>query len=445
MSSNKHTEGITSLLDTDLYKLTMQCAVLKHFPNVKVSYKFTNRTPQMQLTQEAFDWLHKQIQRLGDIQVTEDEIRWLRTTCPYFSTTYLEYLRNLRLRPNEQVDLRFERRQDSSSGALSLEIHGLWDETILYEIPLLALISEAYFKFVDKDWNHDCQVELAKRKGLQLLEAGCVFSEFGSRRRRDGQTHESVMKGLTQAAQEAASQGFPGKLSGTSNVHLAMQFNVTPVGTVAHEWFMGIAALNNDYSHANEAALRAWIDTYGQGVLGIALTDTFGTPAFLKAFARPLPEKLLSSDHMDATYAQVFTGVRQDSGDPLEFVKLMQTFYREQGIHEAKTIVFSDSLDVEKCIKYKKATEDAGLTASFGVGTHFTNDYKHLSKDEKSVPLNIVIKLSEANGLAAVKLSDNQGKNMGPEELVAKIKNELGYTEKKWSEGDEAHRWDGKA
>lgn len=448
-------EGIFSILDTDLYKLTMQCAVHKYFSDVKVSYKFTNRTPHMKLNRAAFNWLQKQVEKLGNVRVTDEEMAWLKKTCPYLNPDYLEYLRNFRHKPAEQVQLTFTPVQGSSEGDqqpgdLDIRTSGLWVETILYEIPLLALSSEAYFKFVNTDWKHDGQVAKAKHKGRQLLENGCVFSEFGSRRRRDYKTHELVMQGLLEAQQEAASKGWKGKFTGTSNVHFAMKYGVNPIGTVAHEWFMGIAALTRDYAHANEKALHYWTGCFGQGVLSIALTDTFGTPSFLKAFARPAAKGQEPGDHDPQvadwgdgpTYAQIFTGTRQDSGDPLEFIEMMKTFYAIQQIKEPKVIVFSDSLNVEKCIKYKLATEKAGLTPAFGVGTFFTNDFWHLNKNEKSVPMNIVIKLADAKGTPAVKLSDDKGKNMGPSELVDEVKTEVGYTERSWKEGDEAHRWD---
>lgn len=439
-------EGVISLLDTDLYKLTMQCAVLKYFPDVSVSYKFTNRTPHMKLTRAAFNWLHLQVEKLGNIRVTDEEIEWLEKTCPFFSKEYLEFLKTFYLKPAEQLSLIFSpvdgtAEGDAQPGEVAISISGLWVDTILFEIPLLALISEAYFKFVDTDWNHDGQVENAKQKGMQLLEAGCAFSEFGSRRRRDYKTHEMVMTGLLDAQKEVQGKGFPGKFSGTSNVHFAMKYGVAPVGTVAHEWFMGIAALTGDYAGANEKALQYWTGVFGQGVLSIALTDTFGTPAFLKAFTRQAPESHTTNEvgGNNPTFAQIFTGTRQDSGDPLDFIQLMRNFYDSQNIKDPKTIVFSDSLNVEKCIHYKKATEAAGLTPAFGVGTFFTNDFTHVKQGDKSVPLNIVIKLSEAKGVPAVKLSDDKGKNMGPEDLVRKVKGEIGYTDKSWA--DEAHRW----
>ena len=456
VNGTAHPEGIFSLLDTDLYKLTMQDAVLKYFPAVPVEYKFTNRTPQYQLTRAAFNWLKTQVARLGNIRVTEEEISWLEKTCRYLDEGYLKYLREFRMRPSEQVICEFnvagEERGDEVKGELHLTIKGLWVETILYEIPLLALISEAYFKFVDTDWTHQGQIENAKEKALRLLEAGCVFSEFGSRRRRDYHTHDLVLQGLLAAQHEARTNGlnWTGKLGGTSNVHMAMRYGLAPIGTVAHEWFMAIAAIHDDYSTANERALQYWTGTFGRGVLSIALTDTFGTPAFLRSFVRPAPQSGTTGTEKsgrDPSYAEIFTGVRKDSGDPVEFVRLMKNFYDCSGLapeeKAQKTIVFSDSLNVERCIQYKAATEAAGLTPSFGVGTFFTNDFRRASEPgAKSVPLNIVIKLSEAAGRPAVKLSDDRGKNTGEDELVRRIKREVGYEERSWAGADEAHRWD---
>lgn len=447
-----HPEGIFSVLDTDLYKLTMQCAVLKFFPKTEVAYAFTNRTPHMKLTREAFDWLQVQVSKLANVAVTEEEVKWLKEKCSYFSPEYLDFLQGFHLKPKDHVNLTFtpssDISDDSAQGDVSLEIRGLWVDTILYEIPLLALVSEAYFKFVDRDWNHDGVYEKAKQKCLELLEHGCVFSEFGSRRRRDYRTHETVMQGLVDAQKEAQSNGngWNGKFTGTSNVHFAMRFGVAPIGTVAHEWFMGIAAVEDDYANANEKAMQYWTATFGRGVLAIALTDTFGTPAFLKAFTKPAPKSGTVDAHdpqgNDPTYAQIFTGVRQDSGDPLDFLRQIKAFYLSQNIKDPKTIVFSDSLNISKCLQYQAATLAQDLTPSFGIGTFLTNDFQHASKAEKSVPLNIVIKLSEANGRKAVKLSDNKGKNMGDDELVKRAKELVGYEEREWREGDEGHRWD---
>ncbi|KAL4869701.1 hypothetical protein BDV12DRAFT_167507 [Aspergillus spectabilis] len=481
--SSPLSDGITSLLDTDLYKLTMQCAILKYFPDVYVTYGFTNRTPQMKLTRGAYKWMLDQMDKLANIRVTSDEIEFLKKRCSYFNNAYLEYLATFRLNPSEQVAIKFTPVQDTGSdndfGDIEYVVKGIWLETILYEIPLLALTSQAYFMFSDEDWNYECQEEKAYRKGYVLLENGCTFSEFGTRRRRDYHTQDLVMKGLSQAAREGQAKGLPGVFTGTSNVHFAMKYDVAPVGTVAHEWYMTIAAITDDYENANEMALKYWLGCFGEGVLGIALTDTFGTPAFLDAFRKPIPSYTaagtgavtttasgpstttesnvqseaetkapisapLNNSHPDAppkSYAQVYTGVRQDSGDPTYFVKMARDFYDREGITDTKTVVFSDSLNIDSCLEYKVIAEEAGFKPTFGVGTFFTNDYINTSTNEKSKPLNIVIKISSANGRPAVKLSDNMGKNTGDKETVQAVKKRLGYVEHEWGEGDESNRW----
>lgn len=376
------------------------------------------------------------IAELGNISLSTEELQYLKMHCPYLTPEYLDFLKEFRLRPRDQVSLTFHPVGDDTGaetdiGDIDIEIKGTWVDTILYEIPILALTSEAFFKHMDTDWVYDDQEQKAFDKGMRLLEAGCVFSEFGTRRRRDYHTQALVFRGLTKAAKEAEKRGLPGKLSGTSNVHLAMRFNIPPVGTVAHEWFMGIAAIINDYSAATEEALRRWVGCYGPGVLGIALTDTFGTPEFLKAFSKPVrgvedhpkpkPRQPSIADTFIAavgslvpgvdgekaekkTYAEVYTGVRQDSGDPTKFVGLMRKFYDEQGIKDRKVIVFSDSLNIDRCLEYKKVSEEAGFQPTFGVGTFLTNDFVHKSTGKKSVPLNIVIKLSSAAGRPAIKI-----------------------------------------
>ncbi|KAH9991676.1 nicotinate phosphoribosyltransferase [Xylariaceae sp. FL0662B] len=450
-------EGVISFLDTDLYKLTMQCAVFKYYPQVPVTYAFTNRTPEKKLSRKAFAWLCDQISKLGNISLSDEELRYLQTHCKYLSPTYLEFLKEFRLKPREQLVPTFKPLEGDTGaedelGDIHVDIRGNWVDTILYEIPLLALTSEAYFKFMDRDWNYDGQEEKAYEKGMRLLEAGCIFSEFGTRRRRDYHTQALVFRGLVKAGRDAKKRGFRGQLSGTSNVHLAMRFGLPPVGTVAHEWFMGIAAVTNDYEGATEEALRRWIGCFGEGVLGIALTDTFGTPAFLKAFSKPIrylpdtPNIPLLDDGTQPTtssrsYAEVFAGVRQDSGDPEDFVKIMREFYESQGIQDKKTIIFSDSLDIDKCLEYKRVSEAQGFQPTFGVGTFLTNDFTHLTTGKKSVPLNIVIKISSAAGNPAIKISDNIGKNTGNQAKVDEVKNLLGYVEKSWEGGDETARW----
>ena len=347
--------------------------------------------------------------------MSAEELQYLKDKCPYLNETYLQYLSSFRFRPSEQVQASFSPTKDYTSedvGDVHLIVEGSWVEIILYEIPLLALTSEAYFKFCDKDWRYSQQEENACSKGKTLLENGCVFTEFGSRRRRDFHTQDLVLQGLTRVAAEGQDHHWKGKLNGTSNVYFAMKYGIPPVGTVAHEFFMGIASITNDYENAGELALRYWIGCYGQGVLDIALTDTFGTPAFLRSFKQRVPTHttaargaaatlpssgassiesvsgsittttlpLEKSSNKDASegveeksYAQVFAGVRQDSGDPLAFIKIMRDFYDGSGIKEKKAIVFSDSLNIELCLELQQAAEDANFFPIFGIGTFFTS------------------------------------------------------------------------
>lgn len=425
---------------------------------------------------------------LAVIRVTAEEREWLRQKCPYLNDEYLTFLETFHLRPSEHIKIKFVPEQDTGSdddqGNVEYIVEGLWLDTILYEIPLLALTSQAYFMFTDKDWDYENQEEKAYQKGCTLLQNGCVFSEFGSRRRRDYHTQDLVMQGLCRAAEEGKKQGWPGVMAGTSNVHFAMKYNKGAVGTVAHEWYMTIAAITDDYQKANELALSYWLGCFGEGVcdfqipnilkrhrltretqvLGIALTDTFGTPAFLDAFSKPIsaPDQKGDINPSTTTYAQSYAGVRQDSGDPAFFVKLVRDFYDSQGITDTKTVVFSDSLDIEHCLEYKAIAEKAGFNPTFGVGTFFTSksefrnpstphtnkfpdDFITKSTGKKSKPLNIVIKIATANGSPAVKLSDNLGKNMGDSAKVQEVKKKLGYVEQEWEEGDESHRWTKKA
>ena len=443
MATSSAPEGVFSFLDTDLYKLTMQCAVLKYYSGVDVEYTFTNRTPGMRLNRQAFKWLEEQVAKLANISLSSRELRYLRKHCPFLTENYLVYLQSFQLQPKEQVKLSFHP-TDGEFGDVKILVEGKWVETILYEVPLLALTSEAYFKFIDKDWTHDGQEEKAYDKGVTLIKSGCVFSDFGSRRRRDFETQSRVVKGLARASKEIEG---PGKLSGSSNVYMAMENGIPPVGTVAHEWYMGIAAISDKYETANEMAMKFWLETFGKGVLGIALTDTFGTSNFLEAFKNPTHRRRMSIATADAftntgpqpSYAEVFTGIRQDSGDPKQYIKQASDFYDAHGFKK-QAIVFSDALNVDRCIEYRELALSHGFTPSFGIGTFFTNDFTLKSDPStKSKPLNIVIKLSKASGSPAIKLSDDIGKNTGHEKKVEEVKLRLGYTDRSWI--SETQRW----
>jgi nicotinate phosphoribosyltransferase len=368
------------------------------------------------------EWLKWQIESLGDLAFSEEEIMFLANKVPYLPSRFLDYLKTFKLSPRTQVILDYK--QDSQD--LSIRFKGLWIETILYEIPVLALISEAYFRFVDTDWFYDGQKDLAAYKCRQLIGAGCSFSEFGTRRRRSLEAQRIVIEGLVEAAKHSPMGNL---FAGTSNVYFAFKYNLQPIGTVAHEWMMGIAAYTQEYTTANRKSMELWIATMGEKAAGYALTDTFGTDNFLKYFVPP--------------FSDMYLGVRQDSGDPEEYTKLVGEHYEKLGYaRDTKRIVYSDSLDVDKCKTYKAAAERNGLVPSFGVGTFFTNDFRSTKPPHsKSKPLNIVIKIAKINGHPAIKISDNLGKNTGDPQEVENVKRELGYTEREWSDGDESNRW----
>lgn len=371
-----------SILDQDLYKFCMQQAVLQHYPSVDVEYGFINRDSLgTKFNQQAYSWLVTQISGMEKITAAPADLDYLRHQCPYLSEDYLKYLETFRFRPKSEIHAQLD-----SEGALHLTIKGNWAQVILYEVPLLALISESYYRFVDTQWDHQGQLEKIQAKGTRLRQAQCQFAEFGTRRRRDFSTQDIVVQGLTSTCQ------------GTSNVYLARKYGLKPIGTVGHEWTMGVAALEGTYEMGNSLALRKWYQTFGSN-LAVALTDTFGTRAFFANFDKEL--------------ATEYVGVRHDSGDPLRFVEQVHRHYKQLGIDPgSKMVVFSDGLTIDKAIEIKQCCERWGLRSSFGIGTHFTNDF------EGSRALNIVLKLLKCGGRGCVKLSDDAGKYTGqPEEV----------------------------
>ncbi|KAM0753349.1 nicotinate phosphoribosyltransferase [Meredithblackwellia eburnea MCA 4105] len=426
---------ITSILDTDLYKLTMQQAVLQHYPTALVSYRFTNRGNNS-INKPAFEAIKEAVAHLGTLSLTSEERTWLESKCPYFTPTYLDFLQSFTLNPMEEVHLVFEPEGETTDaegnqiGKLSIEIKGSWVGTILYEVPLMAIVSEAYFTHVNTSWDYVGQVAQAKLKGKQLFEAGCLVSEFGTRRRRSFLSHDLVMKGLTEVNKElGAREDIKGKLSGTSNVYLAMKYDVLPIGTIAHEWIMGIAAIEG-YNGANGRAMDLWEATYPSGALSIALTDTFSTKPFFEDFVSN-PERGCR-----------WKGLRQDSGDPSKFIPIAKEAFERVGADpKSKLIVFSDGLDVPRCIKLKQEADAAGIGCSFGVGTTFTNDYKNVEAPVKqdnpgegeirteggvNKALNMVIKLYKINNEFCVKISDELTKNTGDAETVRLVKMRFG-------------------
>ncbi|QRV89965.1 nicotinate phosphoribosyltransferase [Ceratobasidium sp. AG-Ba] len=406
-------EKIRCELWVRLSRLTMQQAVLQHFPKCDVTYTFTNRSKDMLFSRECFELVKTSIDRLAELKLQDKEVAWLKESCPYFTDDYIAYLESYRFRPKEQVKIGFHVTKEPNFGQISIEISGLWVETILYEVPVMSILSEAYFLKVDREWSYEGQEELAYEKAKKLIQGGLSFSDFGTRRRRSYHGQDLVIQGLIRAHKEFSGTDSAGRFSSTSNPHFAMKYGLATVGTIAHEWIMGIAATRG-YENANGIALDLWEATYPttkSNVLHTALTDTFSTEAFIANFIT------------DVERAKRWRGLRQDSGDPIGYIPKARGVYEKLGIDPGtKTIVFSDGLDVESSLNIKKEVDKAGMLAAFGIGTFLTNDYKRLNSNERSMPLNMVIKLSSIEGKPCVKISDEISKNTGDPSTVNMVK-----------------------
>lgn len=384
---------IYSILDTDLYKLTMQQAVIQKFPNTHVKYTFINRGDH-EFTKGMVKAAQTAIDGMANLYLTNEEKEWLGKY-PYFSDAYIQYLSGYRFDPKE-VTLKL------SNGKVSLDIEGPWHRTILWEVPLMAIMSEAFHYGNGDLKNYDISIEAGKikKKGLELEDIGAPFSEFGTRRRFIRDHQRMVLFQLK--------QNCPKTLKGTSNVWLARELNLNPVGTQAHEWFMFHGAVYG-YLAANEIAMNNWVDVYN-GDLGIALSDTFTTDEFFRVF--------------DKKMAKLYDGLRQDSGDPLSFLLRTNNHYRSIGVDpKQKTVIFSDSLNLDLIARLSKATKEAdGVNCAFGIGTHLTCNVDDVT------PMNMVIKMTacKLNGkndrdwLDCVKLSDSPGKYTGDSKAIKK-------------------------
>lgn len=363
-----------SILDNDLYKFTMQQYVLYKHPQTKVRYTFNNRNPNDLFTSEFLEKLQQSVAAMQHLQLTGSEAAWLTSACPYFSEEYIEYLRNYRFNPDE-VEIRLV------EGKLHINIVGPWHSTILWEVPLMSLISEIYFQCVDGNWKYN-RDEYQKHTLRKVEIIANPLVEFGTRRRRSYQIQEDVIGAIVSSPY----------FSGTSNVHFAHEFNVRPVGTMAHELIMALTALESK-EHPNRAMLESWLAFYGEQ-LSIALTDTYGTESFFRDFT--------------FNYADAYKGVRHDSGCPLAFADKVIKHYTSLGIDPmTKVIVFSDGLDTETCENINSHCRGR-IPFVYGIGTNLTNDKAYFGK-----ALNIVIKLVEVDGSPVVKLSDNPSKAIG--------------------------------
>ena len=370
---------LTTLLDTDAYKLHMQQAVFHHYYDVTVAAEFRCRDNNM--LGIYVDEIQQQIDMMAALVLTEDEFTYL-AGLPFFTPDYLNWLRTFRYDP-AQVRVR------NHQGKLDIRISGPWREVIMWEVPLLALISEVVHRHRSPQVTPEMAVSQLKLKLAQFNELTADLDmsrfrlmDFGTRRRFSHDVHLAIVSTLKQE--------FPW-LVGSSNYEMARQQQIMPVGTQAHEWFQAHQQISPVLANSQRAALQSWLEEYPDQ-LGIALTDCITMDAFLRDFG--------------LEFASAYQGLRHDSGDPLEWGEKAIAHYQQLGIDPlTKTLVFSDNLDLEKAVGLYRHFGQR-INVIFGIGTRLTCDIPQVK------PLNIVIKLVECNGKPVAKLSDSPGKTI---------------------------------
>jgi len=379
---------IKSLLDQDTYKLTMAQFVLHQFSGAEVEYQFKCRTPGINLAKYR-DEINDEIDSLCCLRFKENELEYL-SKIKYFKPDFIEFLRLFKLN-RKFVTVKRNRNE------LKITIKGPWLYTILFEVPILAIVHEVYsLKRHTGEFDY-CQYISPKQqeKGLKILEDKIrninlfnnyegfpkfKFADFGTRRRFTHEWHDMVIKTLKHSS----------SFISTSNMYFAMEYNIKPMGTMAHEVFQAAQGLGPRIAHSQAFILQKWADEY-RGDLGIALTDTLGINKFLRDF--------------DMYFSKLFDGVRHDSGDPITWGEKVINHYESMGIDpKTKTAVFSDGLDVTKAIRILKHFGDR-IKIVFGIGTNLTNDLGYKA-------LQIVIKMVSCNGHPVAKISDDPGKTM---------------------------------
>lgn len=370
---------IQSLLDTDLYKFTMMQVVLHHFPGAQVEYAFTCRNEGVDLRPDL-DRIREEVASLCTLRFTEPE---------------LEYLRGLRFMKSDFVDFlalfQFNAKyiqiaEGGPEGGISITLRGPWLHTILYEIPVLSIVSESYFRRTQPqpDFAEGARRLQKKIDLVRTVEPALEFriSDFGTRRRFSRDWQEQVLQTLKCEV--------PEYFAGTSNVWFAMRNGLTPLGTLGHEYMQACQALGPRLRDSQTFAMDTWAKEY-RGDLGIALSDTYGLDAFLRDF--------------DMYFCKLFDGARHDSGDPFEWGERMIAHYEKNRVDpHTKTLIFSDQLSFPLAIEIARRFHQRTRTA-FGIGTNLTNDLGY-------EPLNIVIKMIECNGQPVAKVSDSPGKTV---------------------------------
>lgn len=383
---------VNSIIDNDFYKFTMQFGVTKLYPDVKARYKFINRG-EHKFPDGFAKVLQKEIDAMANLALTKSEKEFFAKNCPYLSPAYLDFLQGYRYDPSEVIIT-----QNGSD--LEVEVEGYWYRTILWEVPILYLISELYYTLTNAERISNAEVIKRTSDKVDLYNRlDVTVAEFGTRRRHSYEVQDVVVQELKNHSGKS--------FVGTSNVHFAHKYDVKPIGTHAHEWFMFHGA-RYGFKVANSISLDRWVKVY-YGDLGIALTDTYTSDVFFSQFDKKL--------------SKLFDGVRHDSGDPIEFGEKTIAHYQKMGINPLfKTIIFSDGLNSERVETITNCFKGR-IGLSFGIGTNLTND-------TGLRPMNIVMKLTEISSYdipwtGVVKLSDEKNKHTGAERMISLAKEML--------------------
>ena len=370
---------IPSLLDTDLYKFTMMQVVQHQFAEAQVEYRFKCRNPGIDLTPFVAE-IEEEIRALCDLRFTQEELDYLRRW-RFFKSDFVDLLGLFHL---QQRFISVSRREDSPR-EIDITIKGPWLHTILFEVPVLAIVSEVYYRNTVPRPDFD---EGRRRLAAKIERANTVdtqefrIADYGTRRRFSRAWQDEVLRTLR--------RDMPTHFVGTSNVRFAMEQGLTPLGTMAHEYLQACQAVGPRLRDSQSFAFNMWAREY-RGDLGIALSDVVGINAFLRDF--------------DLFFCKLFDGVRHDSGDPFEWGDRLIAHYQKMRIDpRTKTMVFSDSLNVPLAMRLYEYFKGRAQT-SFGIGTNLTNDLSY-------EPLQLVIKMTRCNGQPVAKISDEPSKTM---------------------------------
>jgi nicotinate phosphoribosyltransferase len=380
---------ITSLLDTDLYKFTMMQVVLHQFPAAEVEYKFKCRNAGAPGIGDLSFYVHEireEIRGLCSLQFQDAELGYLKAM-RFIKSDFVDFLGIF------QLNEKYVSVKALPSGEIEVLIKGPWLHTILFEIPVLAIINEVYFRNTQKQPDLDEGRKRLETKIGQLQASNLTelkIADYGTRRRFSKAWHEEVLRTLV----TGLGSGAEGQLAGTSNVLYAMKLGLIPLGTMAHEYLQACQALGPRLRDSQVFGFEVWAKEY-RGDLGIALSDVYGMSAFLRDF--------------DLYFCKLFDGARHDSGDPFLWGERMIGHYVENRVDpKTKILIFSDGLTVPRTIElYRQFRGRCQL--AFGIGTNLTNDLGY-------EPLQIVIKMVRCNGQPVAKLSDTPSKNMCDDE-----------------------------